>query len=148
VAIGSDHAGFKYKEIMKQWITELGYEVKDYGFYDEECHFDYKFVEGMAAGIISKEVCCGICICGTGIAVSICANKIRGIRAALCNDIFTAEKSRQHNDANIICIGSRVIGEELAKQIIKVWLETEFEGGRHAKRNEYTKYLEDKNFCS
>jgi ribose 5-phosphate isomerase B len=143
IGIGADHAGFQYKEIIKEWLACEGYEVKDYGFYNEERHLDYKFIEGMAEGIKTGEVSRGICICGTGIAVSICANKIKGIRAALCNDIFTAKKASQHNNANVITFGARVIGVEVAKEILKAWLETKFEGGRHAQRNEYMKYLED-----
>lgn len=147
LGIGSDHAGYQYKEIIKKWLSDEGYNVKDYGFYSEESRRDYSFVEDLALELKSGAISRGLLICGTGIAVSICANKIKGIIAANCNDLFTAEKSRQHNDANVLTFGSRVIGIGLAKSIVKVWLETEFEGGRHAERKKYTEYLEDKYFC-
>ncbi len=146
IGIGADHAGFLYKKLIKEWLTGYGYEVIDFGFFNEESQRDYRFVEDLALALKEGKISKGICICGTGVAVSICANKIKGIRAALCNEIFTAKMSRMHNDANVLAFGSRVIGIEVAKEIVKVWLETEFEGGRHAERKKYTEYLENKYF--
>jgi len=143
IGLGGDHAGYCYKEEIKNWLGQSGYKVKDYGVFDETSRLDYKCVKSLADGVVCGEVQCGIVICGTGIAVSIVANKICGIRAALCNDIFTAKKSRQHNDANVLALGSRVVGLGHAMEIIETWLNTGFEGGRHAERNRYIASLED-----
>jgi len=142
--IGSDHAGFKYKEEIKKFLMETGYEVKDFGVYEELPVTDYAFVERLCLGVTGGEVKQGILICGTGLAVSIAANKIKGIRAALCNDLYTAKKSREHNDSNVLAFGARVIGIEVAKEITRVWLETGFEGGRHIPRNDFITFLENK----
>ena len=144
IGIGSDHAGFKYKEEIKDILTKVGYKVKDYGIHEEIPVKDYKFVEDLCTGLIAGEIHRGILTCGTGLGVSIAANKIRGIRAALCNDLYTAKKSREHNESNVLAFGSRVIGIEVAKEIVKVWLETDFEGGRHIPRNDFITYLENK----
>jgi ribose 5-phosphate isomerase B len=144
IGIGSDHAGFKYKEEIKKMLADEFYNIKDYGIYEEIPLKDYKFVEDLTTGLVNNKIERGILICGTGIAVSIAANKVKGVRAALCNDLFTAKKSREHNNSNVLTFGSRVIGLELAKEIVKVWLITEFEGGRHIQRNDYITYLENK----
>ena len=144
IGIGSDHAGFWYKEEIKKLLTETGYTVKDFGIYEEVPAKNYKFVEDVCIGVISGEVERGIVICGTGVAVSIAANKVKGIRAALCGDIFTAKKSREHNQSNVLAFGARVIGIDVAKEIAKIWLETDFEGGRHIPRNDFITYLENK----
>ncbi len=144
IGIGSDHAGFKYKEEIKDFLTKAGHTVKDYGIYEEAPVKDYKFVEDLCLGIIGGEIQRGILICGTGLGVSIAANKVSGIRAALCNDLYTAKKSREHNESNILAFGSRVVGIEVAKEVVKVWLETDFEGGRHISRNDFITYLENK----
>jgi ribose 5-phosphate isomerase B len=144
VGIGSDHAGFWYKEEIIKLLAETGYAVQDFGIYEAVPVRDYKFVEDVCKGVLAGEVERGIVICGTGIAVSIAANKVKGIRAALCNDIFTAKKSREHNQSNVLAFGARVIGTDVAKEIVKVWLETDFEGGRHIPRNDFITYLEDK----
>ena len=143
IGFGCDHAGFVYKEELKKWLGSKGYITKDYGVYNEKSLLDYKCVANLAMGIVLNEVDVGIAICGTGVAVSIVANKTKGIRAALCNDIFTAKKSRQHNDANVLALGSRVIGLEYAKEIVEAWLSAEFEGGRHAERRKYFSFLDD-----
>lgn len=127
IGIGSDHAGFKYKEEIKKCLEKENYEINDYGIYEEIPIKNYEVVEDVAVGVINKEVEVGILICGTGLGVSIAANKVKGIRAALCNDLFTAKKSREHNESNILAFGSRVIGLGTAKDIVKIWLETEFE---------------------
>jgi len=144
IGIGSDHAGFKYKEEIKKMLIKENYEIIDYGVHVEVPVKNYKVVEDVAIGVIKKEIDRGILICGTGLAVSIAANKVNGIRAALCNDLFTAKKSREHNESNILAFGSRVIGLGLAKDIVKIWLVTEFEGGRHIERNNFITYLEEK----
>ncbi|MBM3700967.1 MAG: ribose 5-phosphate isomerase B [Actinobacteria bacterium] len=143
IGIGSDHAGFCYKEEIKKWLAENGYDVKDYGVFDEKSLLDYKCVKDLAEGVSAKKMYRGIVICGTGVAVSIVANKVKWIRAAVCNDIYTAIKSRQHNDLNILALGSRVVGLGHALEIVQTWLNTGFEGGRHSQRNKYIASLED-----
>ncbi|MDF2892155.1 MAG: sugar-phosphate isomerase, RpiB/LacA/LacB family [Clostridia bacterium] len=134
IAIGSDHGGFVLKSEILKHIQSKGYDVKDFGSYSVES-VDYPDVahevsEAVAKGDYER----GILICGTGIGISIAANKIPGIRAALCGDCFSAKASREHNNANILAMGERVIGVELAKMITDIWLATEFEGGRHSRR--------------
>ncbi len=134
IAIGSDHGGFILKEEIKSYVESLGYEVQDFGTYTKES-VDYpdiakKVAEAVVDGSCDK----GILICGTGIGISIAANKVKGIRAALCHDTFSAHASREHNDANILAMGERVIGVELAKEITRTWLNAEFEGERHLRR--------------
>jgi len=144
VGVGADHAGFCYKEEIRKWLEEQGCQVRDFGAFDEKSRLDYKFVEPLSESLLAGEIEAGILICGTGIAVSIAANKCKGIRAALCNDIFTAKKSREHNDANVLTFGSRAIGLAHAKEIVETWLSTGFEGGRHEERNRYIESLENK----
>ena len=135
VAIGSDHAGFEYKEMIKEFLEkEFGFEVIDKGTYSNE-RTDYPiYAKAVAEAVASGEADRGILICGTGIGMSITANKIKGIRAALCPNNFMAEMSRKHNDANILCLGQRVIGTDHALSIVKTFFLTDFEGGRHAER--------------
>ena len=134
VAIGSDHAGFHYKEVVIDYLKFKDIEYIDLGTHTpESC--DYPLIaRDVAEKVISGEASRGILICGTGIGMSIVANKVHGVRAALCGDTYTARVSRAHNNANILCLGSRVIGEHLALDIVDVWLKTGFEGGRHKKR--------------
>jgi ribose 5-phosphate isomerase B len=134
VAIGSDHAGFKLKEELKKFISELGYSVLDLGT-SSESPVDYPdFAYAVANAILSGKAWRGIIIDGTGVASSIVANKFPGIRAACCHNEFTARMSREHNDANILTVGARVIGIALAKEIVRTFLETLFAGGRHLQR--------------
>lgn len=134
IAIASDHAGFKFKEELKAFLSELGFENVDYGTNDE-ISTDYPDFGFEVAKIISaKDFKFGILICGTGIGMSIVANKVMGVRAAVCESIESAKYARLHNDANILCLGARILSIEKAKEITKVFLETEFEGGRHSKR--------------
>ena len=134
IAIASDHAGFKVKEELKKLLTSMGYEIKDFGTFSEES-CDYPDFAFKAATAVSKgEAENGILICGTGIGMSIVANKIKGRRAALCWSKETAELSKKHNNANILCLGARVLSMEEIKEITKVWLSTNFEGGRHERR--------------
>lgn len=136
VLLGSDHAGFHLKEDLKKFIQSLGHEVEDYGIYTDE-PFDYPDVAiRLAKDVAEGKGARGILICGTGVGMSIAANKVKGIRAALCHDVFSARASREHNNANILTMGERVIGKGLAREIVKVWLETDFQGERHARRLE------------
>ena len=134
IALGSDHGGYLYKEELKKHLDEKGIEYIDFGT-DSTASCDYPvYAEKVCRAIQSGECDKGILICGTGIGMSICANKFKGIRAACCGDHFSAEFTRKHNDSNVLCFGARVIDESLAKEIVDVWLETEYEAGRHQKR--------------
>ena len=134
IVIGSDHGGFHLKEVLKQHLAERGIEVTDAGTYTEEsCDYPdiaVKVCQEITEGKAGR----GILVCGTGIGMSMAANKVKGIRAALCGDVFSATMSREHNDANVICMGERVLGPGLAVSILDAWLDTEFAGGRHARR--------------
>ena len=135
IAIGSDHAGFKLKQSVMEHLKERGIEFEDFGCYSHEStHYPIygkKVAEAVASGKYEK----GILICGTGIGISIAANRVKGIRAALCSDCFSAEETRLHNDANILALGARATGEGLALKIVDVFLDTPFSGGeRHVKR--------------
>ena len=134
IALGADHGGFELKEHIKKHLDELGLEYKDYGTYSEES-VDYPdcakpVCEAVMDGTADK----GILICGTGIGISIAANKHKGIRAALCSDVYSAKMTKVHNNANVICLGGRVTGRELAFMIVDAWLNAEYEGGRHQAR--------------
>ena len=134
VTIGSDHGGFNLKEEIKSLLEEMKIEYNDVGTYQAEA-IDYPEVSGkVEKSILQGEADKGIIVCGTGIGVSIAANKFKGIRAALCNDVFSAQMAAEHNNANIITLGERVVGAGLAKMIVKTWLTTEFAGGRHERR--------------
>ncbi len=134
LAIGCDHGGFKLKEEIKKMLQEKNYDFKDFGTFSEES-VDYPDIAlEVARAVRNGSYNRGILICGTGIGINIAANKLAGIRAALCHDTFSARASREHNDANILTMGERVIGPGLAKDIVNIWLETEFTGGRHARR--------------
>ena len=133
IALGADHGGYELKEKLKQWMDENGIEYKDFGTYSTE-PVDYPDIakpvaEAVAAGKYEKGILC----CGTGIGISIAANKVKGIRAACCSDYFSAKYTRLHNDANILCMGGRVVGAGLAIELADVFLKTRFEGGRHLK---------------
>lgn len=136
IAIGSDHAGYEMKSKIIKQLEEWGVAYRDFGTHNEE-RTDYPiYAEKVAKAVTSGECEKGILICGTGVGISIAANKIDGIRAVVCSEPYSAKLSREHNDTNILAFGSRVIGEELAKMIVKIWLETDYEGGRHQKRVE------------
>jgi len=134
IALGSDHAGFELKEEVKRLLAEEGIIFQDFGTFSPD-PVDYPDIalpvaEAVKEGNFDR----GVLLCGTGIGVSIAANKVPGIRAALCHDTFTARTSREHNDANVLVLGGRVVGPGLAREIVKTWLNTEFTGGRHARR--------------
>lgn len=134
IVLASDHGGFELKEIIKNHLVSCGYDVEDMGTYDTTSvdYPDYgrKAAEAVASGNADK----GIVVCGTGIGISISANKVKGIRCALCTDEYMARMSRKHNDANMLALGGRVLGSELAIAITEAWLSTDFEGGRHSRR--------------
>ncbi len=134
IAIGSDHGGYEYKEQIVSHLKEKGYECVDVGTYStDSC--DYPVIaRAVTTKITTDEADRGILICGTGIGMSIVANKVKGIRAALCGDTFSARASRAHNNSNVLCLGERVIGINLAMDIVDIWLESKFEGGRHQRR--------------
>jgi ribose 5-phosphate isomerase B len=134
IAIGNDHRGFEAKQQIKSIITQLGHECVDVGSSDDN-PVDYPDLAYQAAMAVSKKQADrAILACGTGIGMSIAANKIKGIRAALCHDELSARVSRHHNNANVLCISGDLIGEVLLRKIVQVWLDTEFEGGRHQRR--------------
>ena len=132
IGIGSDHGGFELKEFIKNEFKDI--EFVDYGTKSNES-VDYPdFGKAVGEAVVKGEVDRGIVICGTGIGISIAANKVDGIRCALCNDLFSVKMSRQHNNANVLAMGGRVIGTALASEIVKVFLGEDFEGGRHSRR--------------
>lgn len=135
IAIGSDHAGFEMKEVLKQHLIDKGYSVTDVGtFSDASCDYPDFAVE-VADRVVAKEADKGVLICGTGIGMSMAANKVPGIRAAVVGDAFSAEATRSHNDANVLCMGARVISEEEALQFLDIFLDTPFsEGENHIRR--------------
>ncbi len=134
IALGSDHGGYDLKCAIEKFLVEKGHEVVDFGT-DSYDSCDYpQIAEPAARAVVAGECDRGILICGTGIGIGIAANKIDGVRAALCHDTFSARASRNHNNANILTMGQRVIGTGLALDIVDVWLESEFEGGRHERR--------------
>lgn len=143
IVIGSDHGGFKYKQLIKEHLSANDYEIIDVGAVDEQS-VDYPDIAKSLSEIVVKEDIKGILICGTGIGISIAANKQDGIRAALCNDEYSARMSRAHNDSNVLALGQRVIGDGLMLSIVDSWLAAEFEGGRHANRVEKISKLEEK----
>ncbi|MCI7138610.1 MAG: ribose 5-phosphate isomerase B [Oscillospiraceae bacterium] len=143
IAIGSDHGGYLLKEEIKKHLKEKGYEFKDFGT-DSTASCDYPvYAEKVCRAVQSGECEKGILICGTGIGMSMCANKCKGIRAAVCGDHFSAEFTRKHNNANVLCLGARVIGAGVAMQLVDIFLTTEYEGGRHEKRVEMMMQLEN-----
>ena len=132
--IGTDHAGFAVKPFVIEYLQKKGIEVEDLGTYSSES-VDYPdFAHKVAEAVLANEGSKGILICGSGIGMSLAANKHKGIRAALCHDAYTAEMARRHNDANILCFGERVVGVGVIESILEAWLNAEFEGGRHERR--------------
>lgn len=134
IALGADHGGFAMKETLKAYLRELGYTIKDCGTFSSES-VDYpEFAYAVAKLVSEGQAWRGVMIDGAGIGSCMVANKVPGVRASMCYDLSTAANSREHNDANVLTLGGRLIGENLAKQIVKTWLETEFAGGRHERR--------------
>ena len=142
ISIGSDHAGFQQKEHLRAYLEGKGHTVVDRGCFDEE-RVDYPdFAVPVARDVAEGRADRGVLVCGTGIGMSIAANKVRGIRAAALSDCFTAEATRKHNDANILCLGERTVGPGLALLLTDIFLKTEFEGGRHQTRVDMISELE------
>jgi len=146
IAIGSDHRGYESKRRLILTIRSMGHEVIDVGAesLDSVDYPDFAFEVATRVG--KKDVDRGILICGTSIGMCITANKVRGVRAAPCHDSITAEMSRRHNDANVLCLSADLLGEELMHRMVRIWLETEFEGGRHARRVEKITRIENGEF--
>ena len=143
IAIGCDHRGLNLKTAIMELLSELGHEYEDFGCYDTGA-VDYPDTGGKVAQAVARgRVDHGILVCSTGIGMSIVANKVPGVRAALCHDTFSAQRSRAHNDANVLCLGEWVVGKGLAKEIVKAYLAAEFEEGRHARRLEKVRALEE-----
>ena len=144
IVIASDHGGYAMKEELKAWLTEKGVEFEDVGTHSE-ASCDYPEYAALAArGVAEGKYEKGILICGTGIGMSLAANKVKGIRCALLSDCFSAEMCRAHNDANMMSLGARVIGIELAKRMTEIFLTTEFLGGRHARRVDLIRALDER----
>lgn len=144
ISVGSDHRGVKVKSRLAELLVQLGHEVLDEGT-ETEHSIDYPDIAIIVAGKVSRgEVDRGILVCGTGIGMSITANKFPGVRAATCNDAVTAEISRRHNDVNVLCLAGDLLGQRNIDRLIEIWLNTQFEGGRHARRLEKIKKLECK----
>ncbi len=143
IAIGADHGGYLLKEEIKCFLTEQGIPFRDFGI--SELHaVDYATVAApVARAVASGEVEMGILLCGTGIGIGIAANKIKGVRAACCSDTYSAKFTRMHNDANILCMGGRVVGVGLALDIVDIFLHTAFEGGRHQRRIDQIRDIEE-----
>ncbi len=143
IAIGCDHGGFELKNHIVNYLTNKGIEVKDFGTYSEDS-VDYPDCAKPVCEAVQKgEFENGILICGTGIGISMAANKFKGIRAALCSDVYSAKMTKEHNNANILCLGGRVTGRELAFMIVDAWLGAQFQGGRHAQRIEKIHKIEE-----
>lgn len=134
IIIGSDHATFGLKEKIKDLLFNLGYGVEDAGTHSEESVNYADFGKKVAGAVSCGEYLKGILLCGTGLGMSIQANRYKGVRAALCSDVFSVQMSRRHNDSNVLVMGGRVVGDILAFELVKTWLNTEFEGGRHLDR--------------
>lgn len=145
IAIGNDHAAVELKQEIKAYVESLGHEVVNFGTdTNESCNYP-EFGEKVGNAVVSGEYDCGILICGTGVGISIAANKVNGVRAAVCSDVTTARLVKEHNNANIIAFGARIVGIELAKDIVRAYLEAEFEGGRHEGRIALFSEIEKRN---
>ena len=145
IAIGCDHGGLEHKNAIAEHLKERGFEVKDFGIY-EQMSVDYPDIAVKVAGSVKDGECeLGILVCGTGIGMSLAANKVKGIRAAAVSEHFSAKYTRLHNNSNILCLGGRVIGTGTAIELTDLFVDTEFEGGRHAKRVDKITAIEEAN---
>lgn len=144
IAVGCDHAGFQLKNEIMDHLKDKGIEVKDFGTYSEESCDYPEYAQKVAEAVAAKEYELGILVCGTGIGIGIAANKVPGVRAALCSDTFSAHATREHNDANILTLGARVVGAGLAIDIVDAFLNAEFMGGKHQKRIDLITNIEKK----
>ncbi len=144
IALASDHVGLTLKKTIMELLEEKGLTYRDFGTYSQE-RCDYPVYGSAAAKAVAEGTCeRGIVICGTGVGISLSANKIHGIRCVVCSEPYSAKLSRLHNNTNMLALGSRVAGEDLARMIVETWLETPFEGGRHQRRVEQLAILEEK----
>lgn len=145
VALGSDHAGFRYKELFKEALTKDGHEVDDLGCTTDTEPSDYTIIsEAVARAVIDGKADRGIIVAGSGNGEAIVANKVHGVRATVCNDQYTAEMARSHNNSNVLCVGQRACGEPVALRVLKTWMDTSFDGGRHQPRLDSITALEDR----
>ena len=145
IVIANDHTAVELKNIIKEYVESMGHEVTNFGT-DESASCNYaEYGEKVGRAVAAGEYDCGILICGTGVGISLAANKVRGIRAAVCSEPVTAALVKRHNNANIIAFGARIVGSEMAKEIVKAYLTAEFEGGRHADRVACIMAIEEKN---
>lgn len=145
IAIGCDHGGLEHKNAIKQFLTDASFEVADFGIH-EPVSVDYPLIAKKVAGAVAAKDCeLGILVCGTGIGMSIAANKVNGIRAAACSDHFSAKYTRLHNNANILCLGGRVIGIGTALELVDLFVHTPYEGGRHQRRLDMIQQIEEEN---
>jgi ribose 5-phosphate isomerase B len=136
IAIGSDHGGFQLKQVIVEFLEKNGYEYKDFGAYSKDS-VDYPVIaKEVAKQVVENNFQKGILVCGSGLGMAIAANKVKGIRAVTCTDTYSAKMSRAHNNANILTLGERVVGADLACDIVDIWLKTDFEAGRHQRRVE------------
>jgi ribose 5-phosphate isomerase B len=134
IAIGNDHSAVEMKNVIMEYVRKMGHEVVNFGTdSSESCDYPV-YGEKVGRAVASGECDCGILICGTGVGISLAANKVNGVRAAVCSDVTTAHLVKEHNNANILAFGARIVGTELAKDMVKAYLEAEFMGGRHAQR--------------
>jgi len=144
IAIGSDHAGYSLKQCIRGLLSEMGHIHEDFGCYDTSSvdypDIGFAVAEAVACGRFEQ----GILICGTGIGMSMVANKVAGIRAAICHDTFSARRAREHNNANVLCLGGRIVGEGVVREVITTYLSAEFVGGRHARRLEKLQAREER----
>lgn len=146
IAIGADHGGYELKEAIKRHLEQSGdFEIQDFGTFSTES-VDYAAIAFKVGNAVVSENILGILCCGTGIGISLAANKVKGVRAACCSDYFSAKYTRAHNDANILCMGGRVIGPGLACELVDVFLNTSFEGGRHQRRVDQITAIEEGTF--
>ena len=134
IAFGADHAAFQLKESLIKLVESLGHSTVDFGTYSTESVHYPDYAKKAAQAVTCGECDLAILVCGSGVGMSIVANKIPGIRAVLCSEPYSAKLSREHNDTNVLCLGARVVGSDLADMIVRTWLSAEFEGGRHAER--------------
>jgi len=144
IAIGNDHSAVELKNIIKEHLESKGYEVINLGTdSNESCDYPV-YGEKVGRAVVSGEADLGIAICGTGVGISLAANKVKGVRACVCSEPYTAKLSRMHNNSNVLAFGARVVGSELAKMIVDEWLAAEFEGGRHQRRVDLIMAIENK----
>ena len=146
IAVGSDHGGLELKKEVVKFLEAQGHEVKDFGTHTtDSCDYP-QYGVAVAEAVVSGDFEKGVIICGTGQGIALAANKVKGARAVVCSDTFSAEMTRAHNDANILSLGERVVGKGLALKILETWFNTDFEGGRHTNRVDLIKATENKNF--